>query len=803
MAIKKSQLYSTLWESCNALRGAMDASQYKDYVLIVLFVKYLSAKAKQHETDINLPEGSFFEDFVALKQNSHIGELMNVKLEAIKEHNAKILGGLVLPNFNDETKFGKGKEMIDTLSKLIGVFENDALDFSKNHAADDDLLGDAYEYLMKNFAAESGKSKGQFYTPAEVSRVIAKVLHLDESMRASDTIYDMTCGSGSLLLRANDETKRGRASLYGQEKDSSTASLAKLNMLLHGISTAEIVVGDTLNNPLHKEAGQLKTFNFCVANPPFSTKGWLTGNANDPYGRWQESALPPAKNGDYAFLLHLIASMKPEIGRGACILPHGVLFRGNAEEVIRTKLIKQRVIEGIIGLPANVFFGTGIPASIIILNNRRDTNGIFFIDASKDFLKDGNKNRLREQDIRKIVDTYRNRLHLPHYSRFVPFAEIEKNGYNLNIPRYIEAENTEETQNLDGHLNGGISDEEIANLSHWEAFAGLQDKLFQPFRPGFRALAIPADEVFSTVLAFPSVQSSRQDVLDIFSQWRQNAREKLLKLDMTAKKIVETLAFAMRDAYAESPVLDKYDAFGIFMDYALETLQDDLYVICADGWQAGQEIEVLKKNKRGLMTEWEGALLPKSILETHFFPAEVKKVAGLTAKSEEATSAFERFVEECADTEDDPLSEIRDDDKFVSDAEIKKTLKVLVNQPDRTAEIQAIRQYVALKEATKQANKILKETIKVLDEKALKQYPKLSEDEIKTLLIEAKWMLAVEDRLHSHFENVIQTFASSVIALHNRYQDTLSKLEADVAQSQAAVHAVLKEMGFVWKENEQ
>lgn len=391
MAIKKSQLYSALWESCNALRGSMDASQYKDYVLIVLFIKYLSDKAGQPGFRLKVPEGCYFKDFVALKQNAKIGELINQKLEAIKEMNARQIGDLALPNFNDPNKLGSGKTMVDTLSRLIAVFENDALDFSRNRAADDDLLGDAYEYLMKNFAAESGKSKGQFYTPAEVSRVMAKVLRINELDRAEQTIYDPTCGSGSLLLRALAEASNPRVSICGQEKDSSTAALAKLNMLLHGVSNAEIKVGDTLGNPQFTQYGMLSTFDVCVANPPFSQKNWLASDMlPDQYNRWTDNLLPPAKCGDYAFLLHLISSMKADVGRGACILPHGVLFRGNSEYDIRKEIIEKHYIKGIIGLPPNIFFGTGIPASIIIIDKKdKDCRkGIFFIDAKDGYTKD-------------------------------------------------------------------------------------------------------------------------------------------------------------------------------------------------------------------------------------------------------------------------------------------------------------------------------------------------------------------------------------------------------------------------------
>ena len=448
MAVKKSELYSTLWKCCDELRGGMDASQYKDYVLVILFVKYISDKSRSDAAfDIEIPDGCYFEDFVALKGNPNIGEEINKKMQKLAEANQ--LDGVFVADFDDEAKLGKGKDKVETLSKLIAVFQNENLDFSKNRVADDDLIGDAYEYLMKNFATESGKSKGQFYTPAEVSRVMAKVIGLSNAKNGKrTTIYDPTCGSGSLLLRAMCETPEG-ATVYGQEKDNATVGLAKMNMILHNEIYADIKQGDTINDPQFKDDDQLKTFDYIVANPPFSTKSWLkSAKAEDEYHRWGEGikiGVPPEKNGDYAFLLHIVRSLK-QTGCAACILPHGVLFRGNAEAQIRKYLVaEKRYIKGIIGLPANLFFGTGIPACIIIIEKSEAAGrkGVFTIDAKSGYIKDGAKNRLREQDIRRIVDVWQSQRDVPHFARFVPMEEIERNDYNLNMfplptPRYCK-----------------------------------------------------------------------------------------------------------------------------------------------------------------------------------------------------------------------------------------------------------------------------------------------------------------------------------------------------------------------------
>lgn len=796
MALKKSQLYSTLWESCNALRGSMDASQYKDYVLMVLFIKYLSDKDAS-DSDFTIPDGCHFQDFVALKGNPHIGEEINKRLEKIKEENAWIIGDLSLPNFNDPAKLGSGRTMVDALSKLIGVFENDALDFSKNRAADDDLLGDAYEYLMKNFAAESGKSKGQFYTPAEVSRVIAMVLEMSEFERASNTIYDPACGSGSLLLRALGETPRQNLSIRGQEKDATTATLAKLNMLLHGITTAEIEIGDTLNDPKFKSSTHLETFDIGVANPPFSMKNWL-GDAgeSDIYNRWNPNLLPPEKNGDYAFLLHLIRSLKDDPGhegRCACILPHGVLFRGNAEYVIRRELIEKHLIKGIIGLPPNLFFGTGIPASIILIDKRgtKERKGVFFIDAKEGFMKDGAKNRLREQDIRRIVDTWRGQKVVPHYSRLATWDEIERNDFNLNIPRFVEARDTGVKHNLDGHLRGGISNEEIdAFAMEWQSLPEMKDRLFKPLREGFSTLKIDSAEIASLLEASDSAAKIRAALAASFMKWAAFARSTVTQdLTRKPKTTLELLGTAMlKDSSFVSAIVDPYDVYGAFMDYANETMRDDLYILNSDGWLAGRETVVTKKTRTA--KEWDGLLIPKALVSNRYFPELVESVKMAAKVAETVSSAFDQFIEsETEKGEDSDVVEADGDDwKVMPDKELKKRLKASAS----------VRKYFSLKEEKSDAAAKLKAEERRLDAATEAKFAELSEVEIQTLLFDDKWFAALNMSIMGLFDSALRKFATELAALAQRYSETLSELEAKVAKSQSDVHAVLREMGFDW-----
>ncbi|MFM2420702.1 MAG: hypothetical protein RL385_5425, partial [Pseudomonadota bacterium] len=533
MAIKKSELYSSLWKSCDELRGGMDASQYKDYVLVLLFVKYVSDKAQSQKNYLlDVPKGGSFADMVALKGDKEIGDKMMKVVSKLAAAN-DLTGVIDVADWADPEKLGRGKEMVDRLSALVGIFQS--LDFRANRADGDDLLGDAYEYLMRHFATESGKSKGQFYTPGEVSRIIAHVIGVGSASSSKQTIHDPTCGSGSLLLRAHDEAKHATGhdlALYGQEKDNATKALAKMNLILHDCPTGEIWQDNTLTAPHFTDdrTGALKTFDFVVANPPFSDKAWSNGlnAAEDTYKRFKlgdELLIPPQKNGDYAFLLHVLAALK-STGKGAVILPHGVLFRGNAEADIRRAIVKRGYIKGIIGLPANLFYGTGIPACIIVLDKEHAAarKGIFMIDASKGFIKDGNKNRLRAQDIHKIVDTFTRQADVARYARMVPLAEISdpKNDFNLNLPRYVDSSEPEDLQDIDAHLRGGIPHRDIdAFERYWNVLPSVRAALFKKAgRAGYSQLRVASSELKNTIFGHEEFGAFQSTVNKLYAKWQ-------------------------------------------------------------------------------------------------------------------------------------------------------------------------------------------------------------------------------------------------------------------------------------------
>ncbi len=574
----------------------MDASQYKDYVLVLLFMKYVSDKAaSQKGYLLDVPKGGSFADMVALKGDKEIGDKINKIIAKLAEAN-DLKGVIDVADFNDADKLGKGKEMVDRLSNLVAIFDTPALDFRSNRAEGDDLLGDAYEYLMRHFATESGKSKGQFYTPAEVSRIMAKVIGVGDAKSANQTIHDPTCGSGSLLLKAHDEAKGSTGldlALYGQEMDNATSALARMNMILHDCPTAEIWKDNTLSSPHFKAPdGRLKTFDFVVANFPFSTKAWSNGfdPANDLYGRFAYG-IPPKKNGDYAFLLHILTCLK-STGKGAVIHPHGVLFRGGAEATIRREIVKRGYIKGIIGLPANLFYGTGIPACILVLDkeNAHARKGIFMMDASKGFIKDGNKNRLRAQDIHRIVDTFTRQLEVPRYSRMVPLSEISdpKNDFNLNLPRYIDSTEPEDLQDIDGHLRGGIPDRDIDALDrYWQVMPAVRPLLFESAgRAGYSRLKLPAGEIKAAILGHAEFAAFNASVTALFEKWKKanSPRLKAIKPGDHPKALIEMLSEELLAIFGKARLIDPYDVYQHLMDYWEATMQDDVYLIAQAGW---------------------------------------------------------------------------------------------------------------------------------------------------------------------------------------------------------------------------
>lgn len=481
MEIKKTtqeEINATLWRAADTFRGKIDSSLYKDYILVMLFIKYLSdvylehfeeyaAKYNNDEARIKralsrerfiLDEKSTFEYLYENRNASNIGEIINKALEHIEESNKSKLRGVFRNiDFNSEVILGKTNDRNAILRTLLNDFKG--LDLKPTHLDGNDVIGDAYEYMIAQFASDAGKKGGEFFTPSMVSELLARLVKPEEN----DRIYDPTCGSGSLLIRSFKKVPNGKAQIYGQERNGQTQALCKMNMFLHGIDDAKIENGDTLSNPLHLEDGKLMRFQVVVANPPFSLDKWAMGFAGaevedkkfkmeaslDMHRRF-DWGVPPSSKGDFAFIQHMLASLA-EDGRMGVVLPHGVLFRGASEGKIRKQIIEHNLLDAVIGLPENLFFGTGIPAVVLIFKRNRKRDDVLFIDASGDdhYEKGKNQNKLREEDLQEIQRVYENYETVDKYSYKARAEEIKENDYNLNIPRYVDTFEEEEMVDMD------------------------------------------------------------------------------------------------------------------------------------------------------------------------------------------------------------------------------------------------------------------------------------------------------------------------------------------------------------------
>lgn len=789
MAVKKTELYSLLWEACNKLRGGVEPARYKDYVLVLLFFKYVSDRYKgQPFAEFTISQGASFEDLIAAKGKSDVGERVDKIIQKFLEDN-RLQGSLPDVSFNNPDELGTGKELVDKVSGLIAVFQNPAIDFKNNRASGDDIIGDAYEYFMMKFAQESGKSKGQFYTPSEVSRIIARLIGIGEIREMPTkkwTLYDPAAGSGSLLIRAADEAPVNEngdtiVTIFGQEKDHATAGLAKMNLILHQKGTGEIKRGNTLVDPAFEDDfGELKKFDFIVMNPPFSDKAWSDGIkvSEDKYKRFDEYGIPPEKNGDYAWFLHVLKSLDSN-GKAGIILPHGVLFRGNAEEIIRIKILKKKYVKGIVSLPANLFYGTGIPACIIVIDKEdaETREGVFLVDASRGYKKDGNKNRLREQDIEKIVQTFNNQEEISGYSRFVKYEDIlGLNAGNMNVPRYIQKIDDTLPQNIAAHLKGGIPEVDIDSLQRlWKISANLKQEIFTctDEAHGIYHLALPSNEIDSVISQDGNIQTEKQNEIDtIFGEWKGKVREVLLNItsDTDPKELIRRIAMMLLEAYEPARLLDNYDVYDCLMNYWNSKLQDDVYVIKVGGYETARDIEyeyAQKKQKdesgetvsvddTSKVKSFEGALIPREIIEAVYFVEELAEITALVEKSSELESELNEMCEE--ESGDDGLLKdvLNDKGDSIPKANLNKRIKELEAKKTSTV-MNEMSKLVALFDAgdTDAMEALIKEVPELADFEIRNKNGSFGKAKLKAALKQASDSAAVPEIYKDEYEALL------------------------------------------------
>ena len=506
--------------------------------------------------------------------------------------------------------------------------------------------------------------------------------------------------------------------------------------------------------------------------------------------------------------MHILKSLK-STGTGAVILPHGVLFRGNAEAEIRKNIIERGYIKGIIGLPANLFYGTGIPACIIVLDKAgaSDRKGIFMIDASKGFVKDGNKNRLREQDIRKIVDTWNGKLETAKFSRFVANEEIKKNEYNLNLPRYIDTQELEDIQDIEAHLKGGIPDADISALSaYWDICPTLEKSLFKANgRKGYSELLIVSDEIKKTILTHPEFETFRKQTLNTFAKWQKVSTDFLKTIDTTnhPKAVIYKIASDLLSACANLKLVDKYDIYQHLMAYWEEVMQDDTHIITIDGWKAGKEIIRLQKENKGKKKEieglvgLEGRLIPIPLAIKTYFAKEQKALDDLNATLEQVGVDMDSLKDEHGG-EEGLLSEVIDNDK-ISKASVLKRIKEIKNSADDADELAVLEKYSALFEKEADTKKAIKDAEKDLEKKVLVKYPTFTEEEIKALVVENKWMDELSARVLGEIDRLSQTLTGRVKELAERYAEPMAEVTSDVETLTKKVEDHLAKMGFKLK----
>ncbi|MBP3818759.1 MAG: SAM-dependent DNA methyltransferase [Butyrivibrio sp.] len=835
MAVKKSELYSLLWEACNKLRGGVEPARYKDYVLVLLFFKYVSDRYKgERRSEFTIKQGASFDELIDAKYTPDVAETVDKILQKFLEDNG-LSGSLPDVSFNNPDELGTGKELVDKVSGLIAVFENPAIDFRSNRASGDDIIGDAYEYFMMKFAQESGKSKGQFYTPSEVSRIIARLIGIGDikpSLTKKWTLYDPAAGSGSLLIRAADEAPtdangKSIVSIFGQEKDHATAGLAKMNFILHQKGTGEIVKGNTLSSPGYlDEFDQLRKFDFIVMNPPFSDKSWSDGikTSDDKYKRFDGYGIPPEKNGDYAWFLHVLKSLNPD-GKAGIILPHGVLFRGNTEETIRIEILNKKYIKGIVSLPANLFYGTGIPACIVIIDkeNADSREGIFLIDASQDFKKDGNKNRLREQDIERIVQTFLNQVEIPGYSRFVRYEDVvKKNGGNLNVPRYIQKIDATLPQNIAAHLRGGIPRTDIESIDKlWRISPALKEKIFTCTDPkqGIYQLALPSVNLEKTVVDDDVVRRELSHETDaLFNEWKESVKGALLGINLKTvpRDFIRSISLKLLEKFKNSKILDAYDVYDCLLNYWVAKLQDDVYAIKAGGYEVGREIDfeyAQKKAKdktghaitvddKSKEKSFDGALIPKEIIEQEYFVDDLKKIQMFTEEAEAINVQMEELREEESGEEGLLREVLNDKGDNIPKANLTKRLKEIkdkgTDKNEDGDEYTCLTRYKGLMDKRDADLKKSKDARNALDKKLKDKYGELTVEEIKELLFEKKWMAKIVADINAVAAQVLNDLSSTVLLIAKRYEHTLGEIEKSTAESRVEVMAALERMGYKW-----
>lgn len=838
--MNKQQLASKIWESANRMRSKIEANEYKDYILGFIFYKYLSDKEVRwlHANDytdddiknyVNEEDEESVQNiqqslgyFIAYKDL--FSTWINMKSDFSVDNVRTALSSfnrLISPShkrvfekiFNTlETGLSKLGENVKTQTKAVSDLIQLIDEIPMDGKQDYDVLGYIYEYLIDKFATNAGKKAGEFYTPHEVSVLMSEIIAEHLKGHSEIKIYDPTSGSGSLLINIGHSIAKymddpNRIRYYAQELKSNTYNLTRMNLVMRGILPDNIVTrnGDTLADdwPYFDESDPIGTYDpiyadAVVSNPPYSQRWDPEGKENDP--RYSNYGVAPKSKADYAFLLHDLYHLRPD-GIMTIVLPHGVLFRGGEEEKIRRNLVEKNHIDAIIGLPANIFYGTGIPTIIMVLRQKRENTDTLIIDASKGFIKEGKNNKLRACDIRKIVDTVIKRIDVSKYARRVSKEEIRKNGYNLNIPRYVDSSEPTESWDVYASMFGGIPEEELNALSsYWNVFPSLKQDLFTT---DGKCSHIKVDDLKSTILANADVQKYLKEYNTIFTDYPKELSKKLIDHAQTLSivKTEDEITQNLFEKLDSVPLIDKYEAYEIFYT-AFTSISGDLESIQTEGIKAIRQVDpnmvIKKKNNKDheIQEGWKGHILPFALVQEELLKEDLNQIQQKQQELNEIPSEYDEILESFSEDDKEVISNAltEENDAFVL-KNVQSTIKMLKKEDDSEYNnlIQQLQQVNALNAKEKQLKKEIKNDTNALHLKTKETIENLSDDQLITLL-QAKWIQPIIEGIQALPKQQIATLQKAIESLQKKYNDTFEDIEKEIRETEKQLSQMMSEL---------
>ena len=839
--MNKQQLANKIWESANKMRSKIEANEYKDYILGFIFYKYLSDKEvkflKEEGYDDELLKTVTEEDTETLEYiQKNIGyfigykDLFSTWLDMGKDFSvdnvttalsafSRLISSTHKKVFDKvfdtlETGLSKLGDTSGARTKAISGLLQLIKDIPMDGKQDYDVLGFVYEYLIGKFASNAGKKAGEFYTPHEVSVLMSEIVADHLKGKDEIKIYDPTSGSGSLLINIGKSVSKYVANpdnikYYAQELKENTYNLTRMNLVMRGIKPSNITTrcGDTLEEdwPYFDDSNPTETYeplyvDAVVSNPPYSQPWDPSGKEADP--RYARFGLAPKGKADYAFLLHDLYHIRPE-GIMTIVLPHGVLFRGGEEGTIRKNLIENNHIDTIIGLPANIFFGTGIPTIIMVLKQKRDNNDVLIIDASKGFTKEGKNNKLRASDIKRIADTVAARVSVPKFSKVVSREEIRQNDYNLNIPRYVDSSESAETWDIYASMFGGVPVSEVDDLAgYWNAFPNLRAELFRQNDTPY--LQLSCDNIKSAICDSSDIKRFEQAYQLAFDGFENYLRTELIENAVSVEITREetTISENIFSRLAGVQLVDKYEGYQLLDDEWVK-IAVDLEIIQTEGFEAAKKVDpnIVIKKKDGKEQEvqegWIGHIIHFELVQTTLLSEDHKALKDKETRLAEIPSEYEEILDSMTEDEKQSCEEqLNEDNTAFVTKDIAKKIKALKSEP-KSAETQELIIKLSQVEALSKEEKELKSQIKTetaaLHAKTKTTIEELSDEQVKKLL-EIKWIKSLVDNLYSIPDTIVSGLVAKIKSLAEKYNTTYFDIEAEISETEKELCSLIDEL---------